>query len=294
MDIVRFKGGLGNQMFQYALLKALNLQGRKVMTSLGYYIKYPETAPFILQDVFKKISLDIVDECIFHEIDKRWREIKQDKQRLKDFSADYAHRFFWVEEAGGTYNKHIFETCDCVFVGYWQTEKYFSQCRTELLSDFQFMQGEERLGRLKQKIVSRNNYVSVHIRRGDYLQHSERYGNICTEQYYDAAMAQITMYVSKPIFVFFSDDIQWVKEHYKVEEAIYIEAEMFEHYQAWYDMCLMSCCSYNIIANSSFSWWGAWLNQRPEKKVIAPNPWFNGCEMPDICPEEWLRISGRS
>lgn len=293
MDIVRFKGGLGNQMFQYALLKALSLQGRKVMGSLGFYAKNPNLTAFCLKDVFPNISLDIVDESIFEEINERWRVIKKNKIELENFLIDYAHRFFWVEELNGTYDEHIFETKNCVFVGYWQTEKYFRQIRKELLWDFQFSKGEEQLDRLKKRLLDKDNYVSVHIRRGDYLKHPEIYGNICDEGYYEAALSFVTENIKKPVFVFFSDEIQWVKEHYKYKGALYIEAEMFEHYQSWYDMSLMSCCAFNIIANSTFSWWGAWLNQRAERKVIAPKPWFNEHEMPDICPEDWIRLGGK-
>lgn len=292
MDIIRFKGGLGNQMFQYALLKALSTQGREVMGSLGFYAKNPLLAPFCLSDVFANASFDVVDENVFVEKDEQWREIKKHEKELESFLRDFDHRFFWVEEQSGTYDERIFETNNCVFVGYWQTEKYFRQIRKELLWDFQFSKGEEKLDRLKRKFLT-NNYVSVHIRRGDYLKHPEIYGNICDEAYYDAALSLVRENINNPVFVFFSDEIQWVKEHYKYKDALYIEAEMFEHYQSWYDMSLMSCCAFNIIANSTFSWWGAWLNQRAERKVIAPKSWFNEREMPDICPEDWIRLGGK-
>lgn len=289
MDIVRFKGGLGNQMFQYALLKALASRGRKAMGSLGFYVKNPSLASFCLSNVFPNVSFDIVDESIFEDINEQWRTIKKDETELRKYLTGYAHRFFWVEEQDGTYNEHIFDTNNCVFVGYWQTEKYFSHIRKELLWDFQFAVGEEKLEDLRNKFLV-GNYVSVHIRRGDYLRHPEIYGNICVDSYYNEALAFVRKNVNNPVFVFFSDEIEWVREHYKYQDALYIEAEMFEHYQAWYDMCLMSCCVCNIIANSTFSWWGAWLNQRPGRKVIAPEPWLNGREMPDICPVDWIRL----
>lgn len=293
MDIVRFKGGLGNQMFQYALLKALSLQGREVKGSLGFYDKHPNLASFCLRDVFPNVAFDIVDESVFNEIDEQWRIIKKNEEKLKNFLIDYEHRFFWVEEFNSTYDTHIFDTNNCVFVGYWQTEKYFCQFRKEILRDFQFSKGEDKLDKIRRKLLANDNYVSVHIRRGDYLRHPEIYGNICDEAYYDVALSFVRENVDNPTFVFFSDEIRWVKEHYKYEDVIYIEAEMFEHYQPWYDMCLMSCCSCNIIANSTFSWWGAWLNQRTGRKVIAPRLWTHGHERPDICPEDWIRLSGK-
>lgn len=290
MDIVRFRGGLGNQMFQYAFLKALSSRGRKVMGSLGRYSKCGQTVRFCLPKVFENVAFEIVDEKKFEEINQRWKEIKQDKSRLKDFLELSDKRFFWVETLPGFYDENIFKTKNCTFVGYWQTEKYFYQIREELLKDFQFSFGEEKLASLKKKLLADDCYVSIHIRRGDYLQYQKGYGNICTEQYYKTAVQYMKEKVREPVFIFFSDDIGWVKEHYKLNDAIYIEAGMFKNYQAWYDMCLMSCCSHHIIANSTFSWWGAWLNQSSKKKVIAPKVWHNEYEMADVCPESWIRL----
>lgn len=290
MDIVRFKGGLGNQMFQYALLKALLLCGREVTGSLGFYENHSQLRPFCLTDVFKNVSFNIVDEQTFKMINEQWRQIKQDKKKYDSFMKDYSNRFFWIEEEVGTYDERIFTTHDCTFIGYWQTEKYFIQIKKKLLEDFKFSMGEERLCILRERLLASNNYISVHIRRGDYLNFSELYGNICTEQYYKRAINFMEKQVNSPVFIFFSDDIGWVKKHYKYNNAIYIEPVMFENYQPWYDMNLMSSCSHNIIANSTFSWWGAWLNKNPYKTVIAPQKWINGTEMLDICPIDWIRM----
>lgn len=289
MDIVRFKGGLGNQMFQYALLKSLSSQGRKVMASLGYYSKHPGERTFCLKDVFGNVSFEIVDEKKFEEIDGKWKDIKKNAIKLKEFRQDYVNRFFWVEDIYGAYNEGVFETRSCVFVGYWQTEKYFLKIRDTLLQDFQFSQGEDQLEVLRNELMDNNNYVSVHIRRGDYLNISELYGDLSSTEYYVKAMKLIQKKNKEAVFVFFSDDIGWVRDNYQFDGAIYIEPGLFKNYQPWYDMCLMSCCSHNIIANSSFSWWGAWLNRR-EGMIIAPKRWFRVFEMPDICPENWIRL----
>lgn len=289
MDIVRFKGGLGNQMFQYALLKSLSLQGRKVTASLGFYSRPSCERAFCLNEVFENVCFEVVNERIFKEIDIRWRAIKHNEKKIKEFLQDYANRFFWVEDAYGTYDESVFKTCNCAFVGYWQTEKYFGWAKKELLHDFKFSKGEEQLEKWKKRLTSSENYVSVHIRRGDYLKNSELYGNLSVSQYYEKAMRLAEKRNSNSIFVFFSDDIEWVKEHYYRKRAIYIQPELFDHYQMWYDMCLMSCCAHNIIANSSYSWWGAWLNGRGGT-VIAPKLWLKGYEMPDICPDSWIRV----
>lgn len=291
MDIVRFKGGLGNQMFQYALLKSLASKNRNVAGSLGHYIKPSGKRPFCLKNVFKNVSFYMVDEMVFEEINRQWKEIKQNERELTKFLTDYPNRFFWVEDPVGVYDKHIYETHNCTFVGFWQTEKYFIQIKEELIKDFQFFEGEKVLSALKKMFCVSEKYISVHVRRGDYLKNPEIYGDICTEQYYKKAIQLIKKKISDPVFVFFSDDIEWVKNRFWSDDAIYIEESMFKHYQAWYDMCLMSCCSHNIIANSTFSWWGAWLNNRVDRIVIAPRKWANGqYDLLDICPESWVRI----
>ena len=91
-------------------------------------------------------------------------------------------------------------------------------------------------------------------------------------------------------FVFFSNDMEWVKYHFNKTNIIICEAKLFEHYEDWYDMYLMTLCRGNIIANSSFSWWGAWLNKNTAPVVLAPNKWFNGLETPDIWCDNWIRI----
>ncbi len=294
MDVVRFKGGLGNQMFQYAFLKSLEYRGRKVGASLGFYREHLDLRQFELDKVFVNVKMETgFDKEFFTAYDK-WNLIKADKKRVKEFRRDFRNRYFWgeAEDEVGRYQAEVYLTENCVFAGYWQTEKYFIDIRKELLDDLQFLNGngEQRLKALGQQLLGNDNYVSVHVRRGDYLQFSEIYGDICGEQYYQKAMAYINQRVCSPVFVFFSDDIGWVKEHYGDENSIYIEESMFEDYQSWYDMYLMSCCSHNIIANSTFSWWGAWLNQREEKMVIAPQKWMNTLNMTDICPKTWLRL----
>ena len=92
-------------------------------------------------------------------------------------------------------------------------------------------------------------------------------------------------------FYFFSDDIEEIKEHYKMDNAVYVEKAMFDGYEDWYDMYLMSICKHNIIANSTFSWWGAWLNRHEDKIVIAPEKWINSCDYQDIYPKGWMQMS---
>lgn len=183
MDIVRFKGGLGNQMFQYAFLKSLEHKGRNVGASIGFYKEHPELHQFILNKVFPNIKMNVGFEKEFFEAYDKWCLVKSDEKQLKNFKKDLKNRYFWSEDVDeeGTYQENVYLTEHCVFSGYWQTEKYFIQVKKELLTDFQFLHAmkEEKLLVLAKKLSRNNNYISVHIRRGDYLQYPKLYGNIC-------------------------------------------------------------------------------------------------------------------
>lgn len=284
MDIVRFKGGLGNQMFQYALVEALRSKGREVCCNLGFYRNHPESMPFVLDQVFLNLELNEISDNIFEKIDKKWRKIKSDEKALKNFELDYRNRFFYVEKEDCKYDKNIFKTKDCTFVGYWQTEKYFKTIRKKIIKLYTFENIELKLEKLGRQIE--NQYVSVHIRRGDYLNTS--LFHTFTIDYYIKAIRYIERIMPGVNFIFFSDDTNWVKNNFELKNMIVCEANLFENYKDWYDMYLMTLCRGNIIANSSFSWWGAWLNKNKNAVIIAPHKWFAGCNTPDIWCENWI------
>ena len=291
MDIVRFKGGLGYQMFQYALVEALRNRKRDVRCNLGFYRKWPEAAPFVLNQIFHEIHLQEVDDYVFEEIDERWKRVKQDAKLFEDANMNKSGRFFYVEEKDCVYEKEVFQTTNCVFVGYWQTELYFNNIRDILLKDYKFPYGEEKLEYFKYKFLNGDTYVAVHVRRGDYLNNPQLWGNLGNSGYYQKSIEMIQDRIPDAQLVFFSNDMLWVKQNLKYENAIYMEHAMFDDYKDWYDMELMSCCTHNIIANSSFSWWGAWLNQNSNKMVIAPERWFfDRTNQDDICPNDWIRV----
>ena len=290
MDIVRFGGGLGNQMFQYAFMEALVSRGREVQASLGYYDKHPDAMRFCLCDVFPTIKLNYISNSEFDKIDEKWKKIKQDNDSKEAFLKNTKERFFWVEDPDfSTYRSDIFETKACTFVGCWQTEKYFLDLRENLLNKFKFKKVEELDNYIK-KLKEKKTCISVHVRRGDYLKQEEIFGNICTEKYYNNAIEYMKNNVSNSKFIFFSDDINWVKDNFNMPEAEYCTREKFNIHEDWYDMYLMSQCSHNIVANSSFSWWGAWLNRNDNKIVVSPKKWSNIFPMPDIHPSSWIQL----
>lgn len=292
MNTIRFAGGLGNQMFQYALYYSLNCAGRKTLANIDYYTENPQEMPFILNQVFPGISINIDKKKLyqqkrdFYDCIRKYRFARKVNYKYMEFCC------FFKELENGAYDARLFNLKRAALLGWWQTEKYFKRCREELYAIFSFPFGEKALQELSREIKEYENSICIHVRRGDYLSANAItvYGGICTEDYYFKAMDYLSRTVPDPVFVFFSDDMDWVKKHIKADKAVYIEKSMFQNYQDWYDMFLMSRCSHNIIANSSFSWWGAWLNRNEDKTVVAPAVWQNGCQTRDICPKEWIRM----
>ena len=174
--------------------------------------------------------------------------------------------------------------------GYWQSEKYFSVLANSIRAKFTFPVLTDERNRAVQDAMANNDTVSMHIRRGDYLK-PDMSCSLSIEYYLDA-MALINERVSDPHYFIFSDDIEWAREHIKEPRAMFIDWNIGP--DSFVDMQLMSLCSHNIIANSSFSWWGAWLNRNPSKLVIAPGQWMPGMkDTGDVLPENWIPIATR-
>jgi hypothetical protein len=169
--------------------------------------------------------------------------------------------------------------------GFFQSEKYFKNNRKEILDlvripEFVAVKISEKYSKFLHEKTT-----SIHVRRGDYLNHPNHHPVQSLTYYLNA----IDLLKDKTdLFVIFSDDIEWCKINLNLENAIYIEDE-----KDYIELYLMSFCKNNIIANSSFSWWGAWLNENPDKTVIGPKNWFGSAiqhNTGDILPETWIKI----
>lgn len=277
--IIHFSGGLGNQMFQYALMKNHLLKKDNVYADVSYY-QLAEGGIFQLTEVFRNIQIKTCDAGQKYQLAKRYLD------------GDMEGKFIADSEIKYDIDKSVLDMEAGFIKGLHQNYYFASLIREPLLQDFQFdLTADRQLAELCESMRAQNNIVSVHIRRGDYLSDKYRYalGDVCTEAYYNKAMDYMEQRVGYCKFYFFSDDIKWVKEHFRRSNATYIEEKMFVGYQNWFDMCLMSFCSHHIIANSTFSWWGAWLNPR-NKMVIAPKNWSRTKNFADICPKEWIRM----
>ncbi len=269
-NIVKIIGGLGNQMFQYSLYRAMQEKGIDTRVNLDDFSGYKRK--FEIQDVFK--GTRIIEDS-GHEYDS--------------YKMKLTYHGFYQEKVSAEYDASVFNMRDTSFSGYWQTEKYFKDIEEIIRQEFIFNVSDEELANMAQ-VIMKENSVSIHIRRGDYLETPDLYCGICSVEYYKKAIKYMIENANPDVFYVFSDDLNWVRENLDITNAVYVDSLMFDHYENWYDMYLMSCCKHNIIANSSFSWWGAWLNNNKNKIIIAPKLWLNGEETKDIWCDGWIKI----
>ena len=197
--------------------------------------------------------------------------------------------YYQTVENAIIYDSTFYNLDNVYLSGYWQSEKYFSKSKDAIRKTYTFPQltGTENL--LAKDDILKSNSVSLHVRRGDYLK-SKDLGGVCTTEYYKKAIDYISMKIDNPKFFIFSDDILWCENNLEVEDARYINFNKGK--DSYQDMHLMSLCKHNIIANSSFSWWGAWLNSNKNKIVISPKIWFKNRNIStnDLLLEEWIKF----
>jgi hypothetical protein len=258
-------GRLGNQMFQYASL-------RGIARNRGYDFCIPNHNE-VLRDPYG-FNLKI-------ELFYPFKMLYVLPHNIKMLDRGYAPV---VEEKYFHFDEILFNMCpdEITLAGFFQTEKYFKHIEEEIRADFSFK--DEILEPCKEMIGSVGEAISLHIRRTDYLQNPNH--TPLDIEYYKQALDEINS--DLPVIIF-SDDAEWCKEQELFSGDRFMISESGDHYV---DLCLMSLCNHHIIANSSFSWWGAWLSG--SNNVIAPNKWFgdgnNGKDTKDLIPERWTRI----
>lgn len=280
---MRLMGGLGNQMFQYALGRTLSIE---LDTSLILDISHFENQP--IAETPREYELDCFD--IKSRISRK--PLGPDMQpgnfliRKKGFLPFY--------ESSIRFNEKVLEASDqTLLVGYWQSEKYFKKNETQIREDFTFIQ---RLSDTKQKILEEiertPHSVSFQIRRGDYVTNpnSNKFHGLTSMEYYDKAVDYISKKINNPVFYVISDDPKWCEENIKLNyPTVFVDSIPGA---GWEDMYLTSRCRHNIIANSSFGWWGSWLNKHIDKIVIAPKKWAQDrkADYTDIALRSWIRF----
>ncbi|MFZ3071954.1 MAG: alpha-1,2-fucosyltransferase [Thermodesulfobacteriota bacterium] len=287
MVIVHITGGLGNQMFQYACARRLaHVNGGILKLDITSFGKIKETNT---SRQYELGALNIIKDFAAPE------EVERLKKNAKGFLG-----FFgmggktYIRERHYRFDSEILNLRGSVYLeGYWQSEKYFKDIEDVIRKDFTFKTEPGGINGKIAKAVSNAESVSVHIRRGDYVANPKvnRDFGVCPPEYYKVAIEKIAEKVKDPRFFVFSDDIAWAKENLKITHPVNFMDQNGPD-KAYEDMRLMSLCKHHVIANSSFSWWGAWLCKNPKKIVIAPEKWFNKKELDtrDLIPEKWIRV----
>lgn len=290
MKIVKILGGLGNQMFQYALYLSLKhyFPQEDVKIDTSCFNGYPLHNGFELERVFGISAA----EATF-----------KDKFRL---AYPYNHYRLWqigkrilpcrstmcVEKGNGEYVPSLLQVQGNVYYdGYWQDERYFEDIRSTILVAFTPKYVSER-NRSVAKEAEHCISASIHIRRGDYIKNPV-YDNICDKRYYINAIKKLNEELDIDCYYIFSNDMTWCKEHIlpMLQGKRVVLVDWNKGLDSYQDIYLMSHCKHNIIANSSFSWWGAWLNTYTNKLVLCPQKWHNIPDSQFTLPKSWIQVT---
>lgn len=266
MKIVKFLGGLGNQLFQYAFFRALQQTFPKVKADLSGYDSYGLHNGFELERIFaiQLPQLTPFEHRLFNWQDRRW--IQRKLRRIYGTKRAYCEesKLFGYDETVFGKRGHRY------YWGYWQHIGYIEPVADQLRMDFRFPIFTDQKNIELAEALAHGNTVSVHVRRGDYINDS-LLGGICDVGYYQRALAHIGAHVEHPRFIFFSDDIPWCRANFPLANSTFVDWNT--GLDSFRDMQLMTLCKHHIIANSSFSWWGAWLNTQHDKIVVSPSRW---------------------
>lgn len=295
-------GGLGNQFFQYAFAKAYSMKNNcEVLFDLSaynlndgqqkYYIFMEQNIPYVLDRFNTKVKTASLEQC--NAIKNFTKKSSVPKVFRKLFKIPMNQHPFIIKErnGSGTYDSYLMRyRKNAYMIGYFQTEKYFKKLRQALLDDLSVVEELNDANKSMLEQINSSNSVSLHVRRGDYLKLGGLH-RVCSLEYFTQSISYISEHIDSPHFYIFSHDMTWAKENLVIKHPhTFVDINPIEK---WFpDLELMKSCKHNIVANSSFSWWSAWLNQNPQKIVIAPRPWFNDDgKMKDIVPREWISIS---
>lgn len=309
MKIIKVSGGLGNQMFQYAFYKAMENSGHtQVQLDLSAYSQKKEQDGIDL--VHNGFELDSLFNISYNKAD--FKNVKKLSTQPTNLVTRALRKYFTKKthfiDKHFNFQPHILNpaskalTENCYLEGNWQTEKYFNNIQTQIRKDFSF---KKQLS--EKNLFDLTNSASIHIRRGDYL--NTKTMNVCSKSYYLNAIQYLFEKKTPKSLLVFSDDLSWCKSDLELDKFIkekynsdckVIYVDWNTGINSWQDMALMSKCNSHIIANSSFSWWGAWLDPNPEKLVIAPKFWnlteinykdnYYQNNYNDIVPENWIRV----
>jgi hypothetical protein len=275
MIVVRLMGGLGNQMFQYAAAYACAARlGVSLGADIGAYTLSDVHQGFELNRIFD-LPLRVVDGAELANFTARLREGKVRTAISRGLFSKFKSRRLAVEPHFCYWPDIIHIGDGSCMEGYWQSEKYFEDVEFSLRKLFEFKLDPGHENSMISNAMHKENSVSVHVRRGDYWSDPESTPThaVDLKHYYQAAISHACKHVPNPVFYVFSDDCDWVARNIDLLKS----SRLIDHNlgkDSYLDMWLMSKCKHHIISNSTFGWWGAWLNDSVGKIVICPRQWF--------------------
>lgn len=262
MNVVKVMGGIGNQMFQYAFSICCD---KPCFLDKSWYLSKDCNRQYLLNRL----------NCKFN-----------------DYDEETPHQLILrYEKTENVYDEDLLKVNHSYIAGYFQSYKYCDKVRDRLIEDFKPLDEPttSRYLKMKDKILNSNS-VSISIRRGDYLSLSHLYTNLWDIGYYTKAISTVEKHIEDPKYFVFSDDLEWCRQNLKGKNFTFVDSLKYENRDEL-GITLMSYCKTNIIANSTYSWWGAYLNQNSNKTVIAPSVWFNDNRSTEIIPSDrWLLI----
>lgn len=289
MVVGTITSGLGNQLFQYAIARHLSVLNHTPLyfDTRFYRSDYAEESGRSFK--LDKFNIDYREPNSLLYTAFKGMKLFPDRT-FKPF-------FVQIKEKHYHFDPDVLKSKALLInlKGYWHSEKYFKPVSHLIRNELTFNNvSSENFEQYRQQVIRAENSVAVHIRRGDYVNHpefSKTFGFLGL-RYYESAIALIKAKLEKPSFFLFTDDKQWVKDHFNDRDDFnFVELKGPE--ADLDDLHLMSLCKHNIIANSSYSWWGAWLNRNDEKVVLAPKDWFRNqplWDTKDLLPESWIKI----
>ena len=309
---VNLSGGLGNQMFQYAFAKALSLRWKinfnLDVSSFNQSRQSDKVRPLEIF-LFPNIQEQTLESSLLVKyLQGKKFPYRQLHNLMVHFPLDvvlWAYHVYFQKRYSMEMNLSRLTAAEqmrhipTMFIGSWQNESFFHDFSHEIRQAFEFP--KKRLSSqtviLSEEIAGISNSVSIHVRRGDYLssQFKEFYSGVCSEKYYSRARICIEKQIVEPCYIVFSDDMTWCRQNLKLPEGT-IFVDWNKGRDSWQDMYLISQCHHHIVANSSFSWWGAWLGTKNQDSVtIAPDHWYadDKWEQLDgkfVVPSHWLKI----
>lgn len=285
MIIVKLFGGLGNQLFQYALGRQLSILHNVPLKLDASHFETFKSRKYAL-GVFNILENHATKQDIARI---KGKSFKRFMERILAYHkrSHLCERFFYFDPKVLQSQKNVY------LQGHWQSERYFKNIEGILRHEFSFKTKPDAKNKETAEIINSVNAISLHIRRTDYICNTaiNQFHGTCSTDYYRQAIKMIAQSVPSPHFFVFSDDLLWAKKNIVLKyPTIFVSHN--DSIKDFEDLRLMIQCKHHITANSTFSWWGAWLNNNPNKIIIAPEKWFIHPDYSnkDLIPSGWIKI----